>query len=278
MTAVESDWPVWVDGAFLPQGAPAIAADDPGFLLGMAVFDTLACNAGHVPFVQDHVARLLDGARRMEIEGLDTLDPVAAVHAMAEHLGARDAALRLTVTPGSPGAGPRLVVTTRPMPDPPAEGVRVLYVPNAKVAELELEAVKSTSRARNIWARRAATARGAYDALLGTQDGDVSEGTVSNLFVVIDGELRTPPLERGCLPGVTRGKVLELAHAAELPCREVRVEAADLLRAQEAFLTSTLVRVLPIVEVLDHRADLPPGGGPITRELARRLTELERAG
>ena len=277
MSATESEWPVWVDGVFLPQGAPAIAADDPGFLLGMAVFDTLACDGGHVPFVADHVTRLLDGARRMEIEGLETLDPASAVRAMAEHLGARDAALRLTITPGSPGAGPRLVVTTRPMPHPPAEGVRVLYVPNAKVAELELEAVKSTSRARNIMARREATARGAYDALLGTQDGDVSEGTVSNLFVVIDGELRTPPLGRGCLAGVTRGKVLELARAAEIPCREARVEAADLLRAQEAFLTSTLVRVLPIVEVLDHRTDLPPGGGPITRELERRLTELERA-
>lgn len=278
MSAVEGEWPVWVDGAFLPQGAPAIAADDPGFLLGLAVFDTLACDGGHVPFVADHVARLLHGARQMGIEGLETLNPAAAVRAMAERLGERDASLRLTITPGSPGAGPRLVVTTRPLPARPADGVAVLYIPNAKVAGLEFESVKSTSRVRNVWARRDATARGAYDALLGTEDGDVSEGTVSNLFVVVEGELRTPPLERGCLAGVTRGKVLELAREAGLPCREARVEVADLLRAQEAFLTSTLVRVLPIVEVLDLRADLPRGGGPLTRELARRLADLERAG
>jgi branched-chain amino acid aminotransferase len=269
------DWPLWADGRFVASGEPAVAADDEGLLLGMAVFDTLAVDRGRVPFLGEHLARLAEGARALGIEAPEEARLRDAVAAVVGRLGARDAALRITLTPGAPGRGTGLLVTTRPLPTPPAEGVAVLLLGRAKVAGQPLEGVKSTSRARNVLARRQALARGAYDALLATDEGDLSEGTVANLFVVVDGELRTPPLDRGVLAGVTRSKLLELARAAGIPAREARVEVADLERCEEAFFSSTLVRVLPIVEVLDLRSDLPVGGGPITRRLSAALRELE---
>ncbi len=270
-------WPILVDGRPVDSGAPAVAADDEGFLLGLAVFDTLAVDGGRVPFLDEHLARLVEGAQALGIAPPEPAVLRAAVATIVARLGGRDAALRLTLTPGAPGRGPSVVLTTRPLPAPSPEGVAVLVLERAKLAGQPLEAIKSTSRARNVLARRAALARGAHDALLATDEGDLSEGTVANLFLVLDGELRTPPLDRGVLAGVTRGKLLELAREAGIPTREARVERADLARCEEAFLSSTLVRVLPITRVLDLRDDLPAGGGPVTRELARRLREAERA-
>jgi branched-subunit amino acid aminotransferase/4-amino-4-deoxychorismate lyase len=268
-------WPILVDGRPVDSGAPAVAADDEGFLLGLAVFDTLAVDGGRVPFLDEHLARLVEGAQALGIAPPEPAVLRAAVATIVARLGGRDAALRLTLTPGAPGRGARGGGPPRPAPSP--EGVAVLVLERAKLAGQPLEAIKSTSRARNVLARRAALARGAHDALLATDEGDLSEGTVANLFLVLDGELRTPPLDRGVLAGVTRGKLLELAREAGIPTREARVERADLARCEEAFLSSTLVRVLPITRVLDLRDDLPAGGGPLTRELARRLREAERA-
>lgn len=272
------DWPVWVDGALREPGAPAIAAEDPGFLLGLAVFDTLLCEDGRLFFVDEHLARLRRGAAAIGVDVPEDWPGQRALAEVVEALGPRSAAVRITLTPGAPGRGMTTVVTTRPWVAPPAEGVSVLLVERAKVAGSEIEELKTTSRARNILARAEAERRGAWEALLGTDSGDLAEGTVSNLFVVIDGELRTPPLERGCLAGIVRAKVLELARSRGLACRECRVDRVDLERAEEVFLTNSLARVVPITAVLDLREDLPVGGGPLTRDLQRALRELEQPG
>ena len=80
-------------------------------------------------------------------------------------------------------------------------------------------------------------------------DGTVNEATAGNIFLVIDGELRTPPKGPKILSGVTRNKILEAAKAAGITCREERVASADLVHAQEIFLTSTTAEVVPVIEV-----------------------------
>ncbi len=267
--------PVWVDGELLEPGAPAISAEDPGFLLGTAVFDTLLCEGGRIFFVGDHLERLSKGAA-----GIGIVPPAAevirsALVQVATVLGTQTAAIRITLTPGAPGQGVRLVLTTRPWRPLPKEGVTLLRETRAKVSGHDLEGLKTTSRARNVLARQRAQERGAWDALLGTDQGDFCEGTVSNIFIVIDGQLRTPPLESGCLPGIVRGKVMALAAGLGSCCAEERVELEDLVRAEEIFMTSSLARITPVTGILDLRDDLPVGGGLRTRELQRGLTELE---
>lgn len=275
MTNVET-WPVWLNGAFVPEGAPAISAQDPGFLLGLAVFDTLLCEGGRAMFVEDHMQRLLGGARSLDIELPADFDPRLGVAQVVERLGQRTAAVRLTITPGAPGQGACLVITTRPFAAPSAEGVRVMLATQPKVSGRGLENVKTTGRARNVLALAAARSKGAYEALLLTEEGDVSEGTVSNVFAVRGETLLTPGLERGSLPGIVRGKVLEIARERGLEVREGRMELADLEAADELFLTNSLARVVPVLEVLECRSGLPPGGGPHTRGIRAGLLELEQ--
>jgi branched-chain amino acid aminotransferase len=267
---------VWVDGALLAPGVPAISPEDPGFLLGLAVFETLLCEEGRLFFVEEHLERLRAGAAALGIDVPADWLAARGLNEVVRALAGRSAAIRITLTPGAPGQGLRTVLTTRPWSAPPAEGVAVLLIEGAKLAGGEVEGLKTTSRARNVLARAQAERRGAWEALLGTEAGDLSEGSVSNLFVVVDGELRTPSLERGCLAGILRAKVLELARARGIPCRECRVERVDLARAGEVFLTSSLARILPVTEILDLRRDLPRGGGPLTRELQAGLAEAER--
>ena len=152
----ERPWPVWVDGALREPGAPAIAAEDPGFLLGVAVFDTLLCEDGQLFFVEEHLERLRLGARTIEVELADEALLRRGLGEVARALDGRAAAVRITLTPGAPGRGPSMVITTREWVPPPPAGVSVLLVERAKVPGQEIEALKSTSRVRNLLAPRRA--------------------------------------------------------------------------------------------------------------------------
>ncbi|MFT7668168.1 MAG: branched-chain amino acid aminotransferase [Planctomycetota bacterium] len=269
--------PVWVDGRFLEPGEAAISAEDPGFLLGLAVFDTLLCEGGQVFFIEDHLQRLVAGALVIGIIAPEKAVLRSGVHSVAEALGERPAGIRLTLTPGAPGAGVRFVITTRAWQAPSPEGVSVMLVPRAKLSGSKVELLKTTSRARNALALKEARSVGAWEALLGTDEGDLSEGTVSNLFIVVNGELRTPSLERGCLPGIVRSKIIELANLAGEPCVQCSISPDDLRNADEVFLTSSLARIQPVNAIRGLRDDLPLGGGPRTRALQLALSVLEMA-
>lgn len=153
----------------------------------------------------------------------------------------------------------------------------MILIERAKLIGAELERVKCTSRARNAMALDEAVGQGAWDALLGTEEGDFPEGSRSNLFIVRAGEVLTPPLERGCLPGIVRGKVIEIARAAGIPLRESRIDRRDLAEADEVFVTSSLGGVRAVTGLQGLREDLPPGGGELTRQLRERFRALERA-
>ncbi len=275
--------PTWLNGSFLDPGAPAVRADDPGFLLGLAIFETFLCEAGRVHFVEEHLERLTQAASTLGME----LDPEDGwvlesarngLQAVAERAGEGAFALRITLTPGAPGAGPQILITTRAWTPPEAGGGLVAISTATKVPGLGLENVKTTGRARNVLAREEAQAQGAYEALMCTEDGDLAEGTVSNLFLVAEGKLHTPPLARGCLPGILRSKVLEPAPTLGIDVLERRIEATEFESCDGAFLTSSLVRILPILGVVGRSVQLPSGGDGITKRLISALRELEAQG
>ena len=99
--------------------------------------------------------------------------------------------------------------------------------------------------------------RGAHEAIIVDAHGQLVEGTTSNIFVVREGALCTPPVEAGILEGITRRSVLELAAQRGLPFREVALRASDLERASEVFITSSIREIVPVVRV----DDVPVGGG-----------------
>jgi branched-chain amino acid aminotransferase len=139
-------------------------------------------------------------------------------------------------------------------------------------------AVKSGNYLNNVLALGEARRRdGAYEAILCADDGSIAEGSTSNVFAVVKGEIWTPGSEVGILDGITRAKVIELARGAGLKLHERRIQPDELRGAEEAFLTSATRGVLPITTI-----DGAPVGagvpGPVTRRLMALYDELARRG
>ena len=271
---VSSAYPIWADGEFHPAEARVVRADDPGLLLGLALFETLLWADGCLYFTAEHLRRLESGARGLGVAWPPPWDPELALAEYTARLGEGAAAVRVTLTPGAPGAGPSLILGARPKPALPAD-VSVLIAPHAKLAGATLEGYKTTSRARNVLARARAEELGAYDALLGTEAGDLSEGCNSNLYCVKEGTVTTPALDRGCLAGIVRQKLMADLAGAGQPVREAEVRPEDLLAAEEVFLTSSLARILPVREVIGLRADLPGARGEGVQALQSRFRSIE---
>lgn len=265
-----------------------MSAFDRGFLYGDGVFETLRTYGG-TPFRLDaHLARLGDALAEVGITGAP--GPAELGRIVAETLARAElpeAYLRITVTRGEQiegGPEPRLdvqptvVVTALPLRQYPAvayeRGVSVVVLWPRNVADRPAPGVKSTSFQRGVLGRRQVASRSAQDGLYLDGCGNVTEGTVSNVFVVEHGALRTPPREV-CLAGVTRAEVLAIARGRGLAVVEAPVPVDLLHRAEEVFLTNSLAELLPVVEIEGR----PVGSGcpgPIWRQLLLAYRERTR--
>jgi len=254
-------------GRLVPLESATVSVLDRGLTVGAGAFETLKVVEG-VPFaLSRHLRRLQHSATALAIDMPAELE---IRHAVAEVLRGNEAELgpigrmRITLTPGSgtladpySGAGPTtlLITVTDIAPWPQAATVAISdFRRNAASA---LTGVKSTSYAENAIALRHARQAGAHEALLLNTMDDVCEGTGSNIFVVIDGEVRTPPLASGCLAGITRDLVL-------LWCggRETAIPADQLPEVSEAFLTSSTRDIWPIATLAGRSLPAP---GPVTQ-------------
>jgi len=262
---------IWVDGALVDDDAARISPMDHGLLTGDGVFETLRVYGG-VPFAWTrHVARLGRSAGALGLVPPDGATLRAAADAVIAANDLPDARLRITVTGGVAPLGsergtvpPTVVIASgemRPWP-PTADVVVVPWVRNERGATAGL---KTTSYAENVRALAFAHERGASEAIFPNTQDLLCEGTGSNVFLVVDGGLVTPPLASGCLAGVTSDLVLLLCERIGIACAERDVPVASLAAADEAFLTSSTREVHPIAHVDGHA--LPVAPGPITRAL-----------
>jgi branched-chain amino acid aminotransferase len=271
---------VWVDGAVVEADQARVSVFDHGLTVGDGVFETAKVVDG-VPFaLTRHLDRLASSARGLGLTSPedDALrDAVsAALAANADAVAAGPLRLRITLTGGTSPlgsdrgqAGPTLVVALAPLTAwaPTAKVVVVPWTRNERAATAGL---KTTSYADNVVALAHAKAHGGSEAVLANTAGMLCEGTGSNVFVVLAGELVTPPLTSGCLAGVTRALVLEWTGAVE---RDVPLGA--LLEADEVFLTSSTRDVQAVHAVGDDA--YPDAPGPLTRQAAATFAERAAA-
>ncbi len=278
-------WPAWADGRLVAPGAPALAADDAGFLHGLAVYDTVFVERGAPVALEAHLARLADAARALGI-GPPPHEPARALAELVRALDERGAParvlVRLTLARGAPGAGTTLVATARPWREPPAAGADVVLAQRRRVAGDPLARYKLAARPDLALARERARAVGADEALVLASEGDVLEGTVTNVFVLCDGALVTPPVERGCLPGIVRAQVLALARSEPPPgVRAVAEESVPiglLERCDELWLSGTGGPLTAVRRVRGVRERLPGPAGAAFAALAGRLRAARAAG
>jgi branched-chain amino acid aminotransferase len=288
-----------VNGRISDEEHAVISVFDHGFLYGEGVYETWRTYNGQ-PFLFDrHMRRLRRSAGMMALPVPltdDALDGRCRETMRAARLGepsTGEAYVRVLLTRGVGDLSydpadcptPSVVVIVKPHQPPPEEvytrGVTVALVPIVRNHPGTVNPlIKSNNLLNNALAMQEAVRRGAFEGVMRNYRGELAEGTQSNLFVVRNGTALTPPLDAGLLAGITREFVLEIGADTGVPVREAVLHDADLLEADEAFLTSSTRELVPITAV-DSRRIGSGSPGPVTLELlgefrrrAERLTRM----
>jgi branched-chain amino acid aminotransferase len=253
----------WVNGDLLTDpDAPAVAARDHGVTVGDGVFEVVKVMDGRVFAIEPHLERMTRSARGLGLPDPD-LDAVRrGVAAVLEGEQLTLGRVRITWTGGlaplgsDRGTGPSSLVVVAGAMDPWPDTAAVVTVPWPRNERGALAGLKTTSYGENVRALAHARAQGSSEAVFANLQGQLCEGTGTNVFYVVDGELRTPTLAAGCLAGITRHLVLEWYGGREVD------EPIEVLRdASEAFLASTTRDVQAIARWDDLDLVAP---GPIT--------------
>lgn len=263
---------IWLGGGLQDIESARVSVFDHGLTVGDGIFETVKATDGKTFALTRHLDRLTRSARGLGLPDPD-LDEVrrgcAAVLAANPMPVGR---LRITYTGGHGPLGsdrgehgPTLVVALGEASRRP-DSTAVVTVPWTRNERGALAGLKTTSYAENVVALARAHQHGASEALFANTVGQLCEGTGSNVFVVLDGELHTPPVTSGCLAGITRALTVEWTGAKETDLPLDVLEHAD-----EVFLTSSL-RDVQAVHLLDDR-QLPGAAGPVTAKAMRVFDE-----
>ena len=273
-----------INGRILDKDHAVISVFDHGFLYGEGIYEVLRTYGG-VPFLFDrHMRRLRASASmiHLDVPLADTEVTVRLRETMeAAALGSNgnEAYLRVLITRGvgeityDPAACPEpsVVIIAKPHVDAAAsaynDGVMVSLVGILRNHPGSVNPIiKSNNLLNNALGSQEAFRRGAFEGVMRNYRGEIAECTTANIFIVKDGVASTPPLDAGLLAGITREFLFEVAREVGVPMREQVMLDADLLGADEAFLTSTTREVVPIVRVDEHTigSGLP---GPVTMKL-----------
>ncbi|MCA9538459.1 MAG: aminotransferase class IV family protein [Myxococcales bacterium] len=274
-----------IDGEVRPAAEARLPALDRGLLYGRSVYEVLPTVKLRPLFWREHLERLAESARRLDIAlPCDAATLRAEMAAVTAQVGG-EAQLRVVLTAGDDpeyggdGRSRRLVIGRPRVPLPPEiyeQGCALVTVRSGRRDEGMLDP-RAKSAANKLIAEgnaAAAHAKGAHEALRVDPLGRVLEGATSTFFAVLDGVLCTPPLAVGILAGITRAKVLDLAAQIGLRVAEQPLHEADLDRLDEAFITSSSRGVLPVTRIDARRC---PGPGPQTGRLAAAYDALVAA-
>jgi branched-chain amino acid aminotransferase len=259
---------VWINGTLVPDDEARISVFDHGLVTGDGVFETIKVVRG-VPFaLTRHLARLARSAVGLGLAEPDLDQIRAGALAVVESSSKPELArMRITVTGGiaplgsERGGSPLTAIVALGEMHAPAPWVDVTTVPWPRNERGALSGLKTTSYGENVRALAYAVDHGGSEAIFPNTAGNLCEGTGTNVFVVSDGQLLTPPLSAGCLAGVTRALVIEWAGAEEQD-----LPLAALAGADEAFLSGTTRDVQPI-RAVDGQV-LATAPGPITKKAA----------
>jgi branched-chain amino acid aminotransferase len=278
---------VWLNGNFVDESTAAIPLRDPGLLHGLGVFTTMRSYGGRVFRLDQHLARL-----RESCEALSIRPPDEQVGSGVAELLVRndftDARLRLTITPAN-----QFLTAGALEPYPAAfyqRGITVVLVDEHKLNPFDpASGHKTFNYLGRLSALRAAGKQQAGEALWFDVHNYLQSGSISNVFIVKDNELFTPPTPRemresvnpdsipypksAVLPGITRQTVIELARAASIDVRLSGIDVNMLLDADEVFLTNSIMEVMPVCRI-ERKAVANDRPGPMTRLLAERYQRL----
>lgn len=276
---------VYLNGEWLPPEEAKISVFDRGFIFGDGVYEVIPAYGGRLFRFKQHLERL-----DRSLADIGMRNPLAAgewrpvLERLVQEGGSDDQSVYLQVTRGPAPrdhAFPRQVIPTvfayaQPIryPSPALLQTGITAVTTTDIRWQRCD-IKTTALLANVLLRQLAVDQDAGEAVL-LRDGYLTEGAVSNIFVVRAGVLLTPPNGRFILPGITRDFVLELARAHGIPCEEAPISEAQLRGADEVWISSSTREVLPITR-LDGRPIGDGRPGPLVERMRALYRDYKRA-
>ena len=282
----ESNALCWMNGNIMPADTAHISVFDHGLLYGDGVFEGLRFYQGKTFLLDAHLDRLMTSAEAISLEipyNKKQLSQAIAdlIEAFIDHSGY----LRLVVTRGKGSLGidpqtckqPQVFIIADRLSimnaADTASGVKLHIAETRRTPAICLNpAIKSLNYLNNILARIEANRAGCDEALMLNMDGNICEGSVDNIFLISNSVLLTPPLSDGMLPGITRRIILDIARSQNIPCEIRSLDMADLLTADECFLTGTGAELISVQQVGDKVFDL--AGNALTRQLHQGFLQM----
>ncbi|MBS3948790.1 MAG: aminotransferase class IV [Dethiobacter sp.] len=274
----------YVNDRLLAAEESVLPVQDRSYLLGDGLFETILVHSGRPVFLREHLERLTSSAHFFGYSWPGKEYLAGIIHLVIKSNSLPEGALRLTVSPAKSegllaAAESTLNITVTCRRGGPygdvlyKKGFRAVIARTTRRNEHSpLSRHKTTNFLDSIVARREAYAAGADEALLLNTAGKLAEASASNVFTVHKGEVLTPSVTDGALPGVVRAKVSELCALLGIPWREASLSQAALQQAEEAFLTNSLLGLMPLVSI-DGRPVGEGAPGSITRLLEASYTK-----
>jgi len=257
---------VFLNGDFLPEEQASISPLDRGFIFGDGVYEVIPVYNGHLFRLDEHLQRLSNSLSSVHITAPYNNDEwPQLLNKLATQNGGGNLSLYLQITRGIAQRDHAFPHDTRPTVfamcnalHPVSEviqhdGVKAITLDDTRWKNCH---IKSISLLPNILLRQQALDNGAAEAIL-VRDNNVTEGAASNLFIVSDGTLITPPKGSKLLPGITRDLILELALNNNIPMRETEISMAALTAADEIWLSSSTKEIIPVTQL----NETPVGNG-----------------
>lgn len=274
------EYKIFVNGEFLPLSKAKISLLDTGFLFGYGLFETMRSYQGLVYKLSEHIKRLSLSASFLKIPLPYSTEKISQVVQKTLNLNNLDNAYIKIVLSGGvysgklshPSTKPNFIVIVQPLTPYPDEwytqGVAATIASTRRNPLSPFYNHKTLNFLENLLAKREARDKGCEEAIFLNTQGYLTEGCTANLFLVKKKKVITPSLNCGVLPGITRRVIIDLCTYFKIPCQEKKITLQELYQADEAFLTSSLREVLPLVRV-DSKVIGEGKPGQITRFLIK---------
>ena len=274
-----------INGDIVGPEDATISVFDRGFLFGDSIYEVTLTYDGVLYKINEHLDRLWESADLLDMPiSISRKQLTYQMIKTLKALGEERAYIRVVITRGEGeiGLDPKLaiknnlVIITKKLPENPSwwyeSGVEMIVASVLRNPKESIDpAIKSGNYLNNVLAYQQAKKQGAFDAIMLNADGMVTEGTTSNIWIVKDRKLKTPPLAAGLLSGITRKTVLELAKKYKIPFEETNFSPDELKEADECFLTSSTKELVPITKIDEISIGLGTPG-----ELTKRLHQIYR--
>jgi len=278
---------IYLDNKFVDEEDAKVSVFDHGYLYGDGVFEGIRAYHNSVFRLKEHVDRLYDSAKAINLEIPLTKEEMSEVILeTCRRNNLQDAYIRVVVSRGKGDLGldpksckiPTVVCIASSISLYPEEmyknGLAVITVPTRRNGPEGVNPrIKSLNYINNIMAKMEANIAGVREAILLNQEGYVAECTGDNIFIIKDGVIKTPAKHLGILEGVTRNEVIKIAKKLNIPVEETTFTRYDVFVADEAFLTGTAAELIPVVKV-DDRTIGTGNPGPIFNKLLLEFREV----